>query len=282
MGIQRKARSLVRRSAKEANMARLRMLGAAVVGILLCGTALAADMKIGTLSGHLQTKSGTDLSNAMVFLFNDKVGPPPAPGKYWRVPDEIVETDAQGRFVAKVPFGTYYLGAIKRLEGNDVGPPRQGDLFLHSVDTKGNAKKYKVTVSRHDVGTIAAARTFTPDLAVIREGISAIEGVVITGEGQPMVGASVFAFNSPAMVGKPVFVSDRTGKDGSFQLRVSGGGTYYLKAREEYGGGPPKVGTMMGNYGEATPIPVMVKNGEIVKGISLKVNRFAGKGGATR
>jgi hypothetical protein len=250
---------------------------------LLCGASIAAEMKGGAITGRLQTKTKAPLNNALVFLFNERSGPPPAPdNRYWRVPDEVTETDIEGRFVIAVPPGNYYLGAIKRLKGKDVGPPTEGDLFVTSVDTKGSAIKYNVTNDLVDVGTIAEAVPFNGEMTSKLTGISAVEGIVQTKEGQPVKGASVFAFTSSTMIGKPVFVSAKTGDDGKYLLRVMGGGTYYLKARESYGGGPPKIGSMIGNYGEESPVPVPVKAGEVTKGINVNVSRFAGQRPAKR
>jgi hypothetical protein len=250
---------------------------------LLCGASMAAETKVGAMAGRLQTKGKEPLNNALVFIFNERSGPPPAPdNRYWRVPDEVTETDIEGRFVIAVPPGSYYLGAIKRLRGKDVGPPTEGDLFLTSVDTKGSAIKYNVANDLVDVGTIAQAVPFKAEMVSNLNGISAVEGIVQTKDGQPVKGASVFAFTSPTMIGKPIFVSARTDADGRYQLRVMGGRTYYLKARESYGGGPPKIGSMTGNYGEESPVPVPVKAGEVTKGINVNVSRFARQGPTNR
>jgi hypothetical protein len=250
---------------------------------LLCGASIAAEMKVGALTGRLQTKNKEPLNNALVFLFNEHSGPPPAlDHRYWRVPDEVVESDVEGRFVVAVPPGNYYLGAIKRLKGKEVGPPTEGDLFLTSVDPKGSAIKYNVANDLVDVGTIAEAVPFKAEMVNKLNVVSAVEGFVQTSDGQPVKGASVFAFTSPTMIGKPIFVSAKTGADGKYQLRVMGGRTYYLKARESYGGGPPKTGSMTGNYGEETPVPVPVKAGEVTKGINVNVSRFAGQRPAKR
>jgi hypothetical protein len=254
-----------------------------LISLLLATVAQAQEPSAGSLTGRLQTSKGAPLKDAIVFLFNDQSGPPPAPERYWRVPDEIVTSDQEGRFIALVPPGRYFIGAIKRQGDKEVGPPRPGDLFLTSIDDKGNPKSYQVGRGEQtDVGILAGAAPYKAETGALREGSTAIEGTVVGGEGQPVRGASVLAFLSPAMVGKPVFVSERTGSDGRFVLRVWGSGTFYLKARDVYGGGPPKVGGMIGGYGDESPLPVVVKAGTITKGITVKVGRFAGQGPATR
>lgn len=251
--------------------------------LLLSTVVLAQETSNGSLTGRLQTSKGAPLKDAIVFLFNDQSGPPPAPERYWRVPDEIVTSDQEGRFVALVPPGKYFIGAIKRQGDKEVGPPLPGDLFLTSIDDKGNPKRYQVGRGEQtDVGILAGAAPYKAETGVLREGNTAIEGTVVNRDGQPVRGASVFAFISPAMVGKPVFVSDKTGSDGRFVLRVWGSGNFFLKARDVYGGGPPKVGGVIGGYGDENPLPVAVKAGSITKGITVKVGRFAGQGPASR
>lgn len=246
---------------------------------IMAATVGAEERKTGFLSGRLMIKNGEPLVGGMAFLFNHAAGPPPSPEKYWRVPDEIVPIDKDGRFKAELLEGKYYLGAIKRLSGKEIGPPQEGDFFLISRDTGGEPKQYLVNKGGEtDVGTIAEAVPFKRSTLKLKEGITAIEGTIVGPAGKPIEGALVFAFLTPSMVGKPVFVSERTDKDGKFLLRVFGSDHYYLKTRDVYGGGPPKVGAVIGSYGEDTPIAVNVKAGEIKKGIEIKVVRFTGQG----
>ena len=110
------------------------------------------------------------------------------------------------------------------------------------------------------------------------KGITAIEGIILDSEGKPVEGAYVFAFVSPATVGRPLFTSDPTSKDGRFILRVHDSGTYYLKARSSYGGGPPVPGESIGNYGEKEPVAVTVDKGDRLSGFVIKMRKFAGRG----
>ena len=239
----------------------------------------AAEPNNGTLSGRLMIKNDGPLEGGMAFLFNDAAGPPPSPDLYWRVPDEIVPVDSEGRFKAELVAGKYYVGAIKRLAGKEVGPPQEGDLFLTSRDAKGEPRAYLVRKGeRTDIGTLTEAVPFKRSTLKTKEGITAIEGTVVDSAGNPVEGALVFAFLTPAMLGKPVFVSERTGKDGKYLLRVLGSGNYYLKTRDVYGGGPPRVGALVGGYGEGTPAAAKARSGEITKGIVLRGTRFAGQG----
>ena len=239
----------------------------------------AEDVRTGTITGKMMIKNGGPMANGVVVFFNEASGPPPSPEKYWRVPDEIVGTDGEGNFKAVLLEGKYYLGASKRKSGQEVGPPQEGDYFLPVMEEKGVPRTFRVGKGKAtDIGTIAEAVPFSRTTIKTGNGITAIEGTITGPDGKPLERAMVFAFLTPAMVGKPLFVSERTGKDGKYLLRVNQGGNYYLKIREVYGGGAPKVGEIMGGYGQDKPVPVTITTGKIVKGIDIKGVRFPGRG----
>jgi len=245
----------------------------------MCVAAPAQEVKKGTITGRIMIKGNGPMAGGMVFVFNDASGPPPSRDKYWRVPDNMVKIDAEGRFSADLPAGKYYLGAKKATAGKDIGPPEEGDLFYAFSEQKGMPKAYTVEEGKKiDVGVIAEATPFRKGSVKYDDGITAIEGVIIDGENKPVQGALVFAFLTPSMVGRPLFASERTGQDGKYILRVYEGGSYYLRVRSLYGGGPPAAGEIIGSYGMEEPVAVAVKSGEKVKDITIKVKRFAGRG----
>jgi hypothetical protein len=241
-------------------------------------TAFAEEAKTGSLSGTVMIKDGVPMANGVVFVFNSTSGPPPSSDRYWRVPDEIVKTDTKGKFVAKLADGTYFIGAIQRKSGEDIGPPQEGDLFLPFLG-EGSPKAHVVANgSTTDLGIITGALPFKRSSIKTKDGITAVEGKVTDSRGKPVKNALVFAFQTPAMVGKPLFVSERTGKDGKYILRVHQGGDYFLKIRNTYGGGAMKAGEIMGSYGQEKPLAVKAKTGEIVKGINITGISFPGPG----
>lgn len=240
--------------------------------------AFAGDTKTGSLSGRVMIKEGLPMSNGVVFIFNSSSGPPPSSDRYWRVPDEIVKTDAEGRFIAQLEDGTYFIGAIQRKSGEDIGPPRQGDMFM-PFQGEGTPKPHVVANgAATDLGVITGAQPYKRSSIKLKDGITAIEGRITNSRGKPVKNAFVFAFLTPAMVGKPLFVSERTGKDGKYILRVHQGGEYFLKTRNNYGGGAMKAGEIMGSYGQDKPVAVEAKTGAIVKGINISGIRFPGQG----
>jgi hypothetical protein len=231
--------------------------------------ASAENGKPGSISGRLMITDSSPMANAQVFIFNESSGAPPSFDRYWRVPDMVVQADSEGRFKAVLTSGRYYLGAIKRKSGDEVGPLQEGDLFLPFMD---NQKSIIYTItngSSADIGTISGVKLFTKSLLKTGSGVTAIEGTVMDLLGNPVENALVFAFLSPAMVGKPLFISEKTSKDGKYLLRVNTGGSYYLKIRNSYGGGAMNPGEIMGRYGEETPLAVKVSPGAITKGINI-------------
>lgn len=258
------------------NMRLLMVLLALLMG--LTGVAGAEEARTGGITGKVMISERVPMVDGIVFIFNNATGPVPSSDRYWRVPDEIVKTDKEGRFTARLADGTYYIGAILRAAGDDIGPPQEGDLFL-PFQGDGVPKAHVVANGALlDIGVVTGAKPFNKATVKYRDGVTAIEGRVLDAKGKPVKGAFVFAFITPAMVGKPLFITERTGKDGKYILRVHQGGEYFLKIRSTYGGGAMKAGEMMGSYGQERATAVKVATGEIKKGINITGVRFPGQG----
>jgi hypothetical protein len=249
--------------------------------MLVCCTGnvvYAEAPKTGSIVGKVMIKDGMPMANGLVFIFNEASGAPPSFDRYWRVPDEVVKTDADGKFRAVLTEGKYYLGAIKRKLDDEIGPLQEGDVFLPFY-ANGTPIRYTVsTGTSADAGIITGAQIFSKSTLKTGAGVTAIEGLVTDSRGKPLENALVFAFTTPSMLGKPLFISEKTGKDGKYLLRLFQGGGYYLKIRNFYGGGAMKAGEIMGSYGQETPAVVEVKTGEVVKGINITGTTFLGQG----
>ncbi len=246
--------------------------------LLLFHEVSGQEIKTGAIAGQLMTKGGNPLSGGQVFFFNDASGPPPSAEKYWRIPDYVTRIDENGKFSIELPEGKYYLGAIKRVSGEKIGPPKEGDYFFASTDDKGLPKTYLVRNGvKNDIGKITEALPFQKTAVNVGVEITAIEGTILDAEGRPVEGAIVFAYRVSTMVGKPLFASERTGKDGHYTLRVYDNGNYYLRVRSVYGGGPPAIGEVIGVYGEKDPVAVSTRRGEKVRGVNISVRKFYGK-----
>jgi hypothetical protein len=253
----------------------------AMLLLLLVGavTVSAEDVPKGAITGKWITKKNGPMAGGRVLLFNEASGPPPIPDRYWRVPDEMVNIGHDGAFTAELAPGDYYLGTMKRLQGDEIGPPHDGDFFFFSRDNAGKPRLYHVkSGEKTDAGTISEAKPFKWEPLKPADGITAIEGTITDTEGKPVAGVLIFAYLSSEMYGKPLFVSPKTGPDGKYLLRVSEGGEYFLKIRDIYGGGKPETGALMGVYGGDPPAPVVVKSGSVKKGVDITGTRFAGRG----
>jgi hypothetical protein len=249
---------------------------------MLCiiSVAFAQGVNRGIIAGQLMIKGGAPLAGGQVFFFNDASGPPPSQGEYWRVPDYTTQIDEGGKFSIELPAGKYYLGAIKHISGEKIGPPAEGDYFFSSADEKGSAKPYVVkNGEKIELGVISEAVPFQKKAVIPGAEITAIEGAVINTEGKAVEGALVLAQLTPLNTGRhPLFASERTCKDGHYILKVHGGGNYYLRVRSLHDKGPPAAGEMIGAYGGKEPRAVVIKKGQIIRNIDITVVQFMGRG----
>lgn len=248
--------------------------------ILSAMPVFAGEVDRGEVSGKLLIKGGAPMAGGIVAFFNERSGPPPAQDKYWRVPDEIADIDEDGKiideygnFSLKLLEGKYYMWAIKRISGENVGPPREGDYFYSLRDEEGKQKSIVVIEGEYvDLGIIAGALPFK---SIIAEKITAIEGVILDMDKKPVGGAIVFAYTAATISAQPLFVSDITDDAGKYILRVHEGGKYYLRVRDVYGGGPFDGGPLMSGYSVTA---VNVKTREIKKGTDITVIRRLERG----
>jgi hypothetical protein len=243
--------------------------------ILLFGTAIANEkpygLKTGNVTGQIAVKGKGPLTGGAVFFFNKKSGPPPSATKYWRVPSHSFPIDKDGRFSAILPEGKYFMGASQKFSGERLGPPQDGDLFFISQDNEGIPKLHTIMQFKPlELGVISEAVPFSRK-TLITEGITSIEGTIVDGKGNPVKGMLVFAFPTSVMFGRPLFVSERSDKDGKYLLRLHSGGKYFLSSRSNYGGGPPTADQNMGSYAKGHPL--VLKTSETKRGIDITVTR---------
>jgi hypothetical protein len=227
------------------------------------------------ISGQIMIRDKTPMNNGVALLYDKKMGAPPHPKNYWRIPDLISGVDKDGRFSITVPDGTYYVMVAQKSPEDDIGPPSGPESLYFHGDSEGNPLQVIVSGGKNvDLG-VRMATLWSPDMIQREKGITAAEGVVSDNEGNPVANAAVFAYMSKDAVGRPSFVSDRSDKAGKYQLRVYEGGVYYLKVRSILGGGAPKDGEFLNTTEEFEPVMVTLKKGQITKGVALKVKRFS-------
>ena len=116
----------------------------------------------------------------------------------------------------------------------------------------------------------AEMRSFVPP----KEWSTVIAGVVRDADGKPVSGARVHVYTYVQMSERPKYVSERTGPDGKYVIFLPKGGTYYLAARDRFGG-PPRIGDLYGRFDEGSinPAGVVLKDGEKREGIDISVFR---------
>ncbi|GAB6063105.1 hypothetical protein JCM30394_18350 [Deferrisoma palaeochoriense] len=177
---------------------------------------------------------------------------------------------ADGAFETELPPGEYLVVARRRADGAKTGPVRAGDLKSDPV---------RITVE-------PGKPLDLPILAYVKEGntkqplgeaagwATAIRGRVVDAEGHPVEGVRVHVYDHIQMSERPKFVSAKTGPDGRYEVKLPEGGTYYICARDKYGG-PPEVGELYGRYDRGTvdPSAVIVPEGQVVTGVDITVHK---------
>jgi len=178
-------------------------------------------------------------------------------------------TGADGAFDLELPDGEYVAVARKHQDGTAAGPIVAGDNrseFL-KVSVKGGTVELtvvapvKVGDQRQLAGAAAESRT-------------GLAGRILDSDGKPVEGARVHVYDHVQMSERPKFVSEKTGPDGRYQIGLPAGGTYYLAARDKFGG-PPKLGDLYGRYDQGTiePSAVVVREGELLKEVNITVTK---------
>lgn len=188
-------------------------------------------------------------------------------------PAEVIlpaPTAADGTFSVELPPGEYTLVARRRSSHDNAGPLSPGDQRSDPVDVTilaGGGAKVNLPLN---VKADAEMLSFVPP----KEWTTAISGVVKDPDGRPVQGARVHVYTYVQMSERPKYVSERTGPDGKYVVFLPKGGTYYLAARDRFGG-PPRIGDLYGRYDEGSinPTGVVLLDGEQRKGIDISVFR---------
>lgn len=183
-------------------------------------------------------------------------------------------TDSEGNFSISLPPGKYFIVARMRKTGEVAGPVEVGDWkseVIGPITVKENGeiieKNIKVFQKIGETKDIAIS---APDLSKK----TGIEGRILDADGKPVANARVHVYDHIQMSERPKFVSSPTGPDGRYIIYLPKGGTYYLAARDKFGG-PPKVGDLYGRYDKGTiePSGVVVRDNEILKNIDITVHK---------
>lgn len=178
-------------------------------------------------------------------------------------------TGDDGKFDLELPDGDYVVVARKRVKGEETGPVVAGDNrseFI-TVSVKGSVVEMQISAPVK----IGDKRNFTGDIDPSRTGLS---GQILNSDGLPVADARVHVYDHVQMSERPKFVSEKTGPDGRYLIYLPAGGTYYLAARDKFGG-PPKLGDLYGRYDKGTiePSAVVVKEGQLLQPVDITVTK---------
>ncbi len=257
-------------------MVKNKLLLTLAVIISIASPAFAQSFDVGWITGTIMIGDTGPMSGGTVVFFKDSERPVPDHNRYFRVPDVAADLDSKGKFRIALPTGKYYMGAFKKISGDKVGPPENGDLFYMSQNAAGNPQTFVVEKNQSlNLGILSNVNTFKRTVAKDASGIT---GIVRNINGKPVKGAIVSAHITGTMTGHPLFTSYKTGDKGEYFISVHTGGSYYLRVRDVYGGGPPVPGAIMGGFGTEKPAPVKVIKGAITKDIDITASRHFSRG----
>ena len=178
-------------------------------------------------------------------------------------------TGSDGAFQLNLPEGDYIAVARKRKEGETAGPVVAGDNRSDFLQLKVRAGMAALTlIAPKKIGD--ERRLSDADTT----GNTGLEGRITDADGNPVADARVQVYDHVQMSERPKYVSSKTGPDGHYKILLPEGGTYYICARDKFGG-PPKLGDLYGRYDQGTiePSAVVVRLGGIVKNVDITVNK---------
>lgn len=248
-------------------MARRTMVSAAasllVVLVLAVGCGRQQESGQATFKG----KALTPLSEAQLYVYRE--------GQDLKGPAFVASQPAgpEGDFSVALPPGKYFFVVRKREGGEAVGPVRTGDFHsevIGPLTVRAGETIVRDVLALRKLGETKDLPSTTP--APTNTGIS---GKVTDSDGEPVKDSRVHAYTYPQMSERPKYVSEATGADGGYMLFFPEGGTYYLAARNRFGG-PPKIGELYGRYDDGTvePSAIHVKDNEIVKNVDITVHKI--------
>jgi len=157
-------------------------------------------------------------------------------------PGYFIQPVATGKFRLNLPPGSYYLLARKRVKGGQFGPIEAGDYFNYYFGNPITIEAGKTREIKLETITRLALNETGEDLP-----FRGVRGLITGPGGKKIKGVHVFAYRNPAMTGTPDFFSPPSDASGRFELPLTASGSFYLLAREGFGG-PAEEGELYGKY----------------------------------
>lgn len=204
----------------------IRMTGVFVV-LLLSLTGVARGEAV-PLQGVVLDIAGKPVAGAELFLYDSP--------KTRRPADYISgRTGADGRFLMKVPEGTYW-GVARVRHGEAFGPLLAGDL--HS----GDPQELTVTATTAEQQfTVADIREVAKDREKQQSSRALLSGTVTSSDGRPVAGAAVYLWREPLTDRLPDLISAWTEQDGRYALSITPG-SYLASSSRQFPPQAPKDG----------------------------------------
>ena len=216
----------------------------------------------GITGGGVKGVVSVPVEDAYVYIYEKGVSPHGPPFAMTKA------TGADGSFEMGLPDGEYVLVARKHKNGQPGSPLHKDDLKSDPVEitVKGGVVQSPLTLA----AKTDDVKYFSP----VAVSDTAISGRISDSEGSPVKGFRVQVYTYAQMSERPKYVSEATGPDGKYTIFLPKGGTYYLAARDNFGG-PPKVGDYYGRFDEGTvdPSGVIVRTGQKLENIDITVHK---------
>ncbi len=180
------------------------------------------------------------------------------------------ETDQDGNFVISLPEGDYVGVVRKRSSGASVGPVVAGDNRSEFLQLQVRQGMARLEISAPV--KVGDSRRLTKQQEETQTGFS---GRITDADGNPVEGVRVQVYDHVQMSERPKYVSEKTGPDGRYRMHLPEGGTYYICARDNFGG-PPKLGDLYGRFDQGTiePSAVVIRKDELLEGVDIRVTKI--------
>jgi hypothetical protein len=147
--------------------------------------------------------------------------------------------------------GTYYLGALIITDpGRGPGPPREGEKFYFVRDDKNNL--FQLSVKANEVKDLGKLTGALPEAFLAAINMITVTGRLLVEGDKPFAGGIVLA-KTDMKSQRPDFISERTGEDGRYVIKLPADTAYYLVSRQRVIGRPTP-GSYVGTYGSNSAI----------------------------
>lgn len=185
-------------------------------------------------------------------------------------------SDEQGRFYAPLESGTYYFVCRKRIVSEQFGPIQAGDFFgyfaANPISLRQKEHKSIIMYALKKEAIKGSTIILTPS-GTAKVNKTSISGKVHDLFKEPVSGVFVCLYKNDEMVGKPEYISNKTGEDGSFQIDLVSGGKFYLIAKENFGG-IPQSNDFIGYLSDSEDHSVEITNDKKLTGLEIIGDRI--------